>query len=114
MKTISTQPIPSSMPGLPELKAMGERRARLPQHEAYAVRLARVRDALFILQRHGIDVIDIDINRPKPVISIPYLKRNAVLGTAVPYQFGRDTRGRIRRLQIQLEGCRVEWDEAVN
>lgn len=110
MQIISTGPIKSSMPSLPELKNAPERRALLPQHAAYSVRLERVKDALFILQRHGIDVIDIDLNRPKPVITIPAGKRNAVLGPAAPYQISRDERGRVRRYQVMLEGCRIEYD----
>jgi len=107
---ISTAPINSSMPSLPELKAQPERRAALPQHNLYALRLARVRDALWVLQKHGIDVIDIDINRPKPVITIPAGKRNEALGSAWPYQISSDERGRVRRYQIILEGCRIEFD----
>lgn len=108
---ISTAPIASSLPGLPELKSQPERRALLPQHEAYAVRLARIRDALWVLQKHGIDVLEIDINRAKPIITIPALKRNASLGKAVAYQFSRDARGRVKRYQVNVEGCRIEFDE---
>lgn len=107
---ITTAPIASSMPGLPELKKTPERRALLPQHAAYSVRLERVKDALFILQRHGIDVIDIDLNRLKPVITIPAGRRNEALGRAWPYQISRDERGRVKRYQITVEGCRVEFD----
>lgn len=85
-------------------------RAPMPQHQTYAMRAARVLDALFALQKHGIDVIDIDINRPKPVITIPASKRNAALGRAWPYQISRDERGRVKRYQIIIEGCRVEFD----
>jgi hypothetical protein len=107
---ISTQPIASSLPALPELKAHPERRAPMPQHSLYAMRLARVRDALWVLQKHGIDVIDIDLNRPKPIITIPSGRRNEALGRAWPYQITRDERGRVKRYQITVEGCRVEFD----
>lgn len=103
----STAPITAS---LPELNAQPERRAPMPQHSLYAMRLARVRDALWALQKHGIDVIDIDINRPKPVITIPAGKRNDALGPAAMYQISRDARGRVKRYQITVEGCRVEFD----
>lgn len=103
MTTQFTQP-------LPPLLKNPQRRARLPQHETYALRLARVLDALFVLQKHGIDVIDIDINRPKPVITIPSGKRNEALGRAWPYQISRDARGRVKRYQIAIEGCRIEFD----
>lgn len=107
---ISTAPIKPSLSGLPELKANPERRAPMPQHNLYAMRLARVRDALWVLQKHGIDVIDIDLNRPKPVITIPSGRRNASLGQAAMYQISRDDRGRVKRYQITVEGCRVEFD----
>lgn len=107
---ISTAPIKSSLASLPELKANPDRRAPMPQHSLYAMRLVRVRDALWVLQKHGIDVIDIDINRPKPVITIPASKRNEALGRAWPYQISRDERGRVKRYQITVEGCRVEFD----
>lgn len=95
---------------LPPLLSKPQRRALMPQHQTYALRLARVRDALWVLQKHGIDVIDIDINRPKPVISIPAGKRNEALGPAWPYQISRDERGRVKRYQITIEGCRIEFD----
>lgn len=107
MKTISTQPIKSS---LPPLKKRPERPAPIPQHSIYSARLMRVRDALWVLQKHGIDVIDIDANRPKPVITIPASKRNERLGKAWPYQISRDERGRVKRYQIVIEGCRIEFD----
>ncbi|MHB9021332.1 MAG: hypothetical protein ACYC3A_05855 [Halothiobacillus sp.] len=114
-KTISPAPIASLREAaegrLPALNTHPERRARLPQHETYALRLTRVRDALFVLQRHGIDVIDIDINRPRPIISIPSGRRNNVLGQAWPYQLSHDQRGRVRRYQVLVEGCRVEFDQ---
>ncbi len=94
----------------PPLLDKPQRRAPMPQHQTYATRLARVHDALFVLQKNGIDVIDIDINRPKPVITIPASKRNEALGRAWPYQTSRDERGRVRRYQIAIEGCRVEFD----
>lgn len=95
---------------LPPLLGKPQRRAPMPQHQTYAMRLARVLDALFVLQKHRIDVIDIDINRPKPVITIPAGKRNEKLGKAWPYQISRDERGRVKRYQITVEGCRVEFD----
>jgi hypothetical protein len=107
---ISTAPIASSLPSLPGLKVKPERRAPIPQHNLYALRLAHVRDALWVLQKHGIDVIDIDINRPKPVITIPSGRRNESLGQAWPYQISRDERGRVKRYQITIEGCRIEFD----
>jgi hypothetical protein len=94
----------------PPLLSKPQRHAPMPQHQTYAMRLARVLDALFVLQKHGIDVIDIDINRPKPVITIPAGKRNEALGKAWPYQISRDDRGRVKRYQITVEGCRVEFD----
>lgn len=94
----------------PPLLDKPQRRALMPQHQTYAMRLARVLDALLVLQKNGIDVIDIDINRPKPVITIPASKRNEALGRAWPYQTSRDERGRVRRYQIAIEGCRVEFD----
>lgn len=110
MHFISTDPNKSSLPSLPELKAKPERQAPMPQHSLYTMRLVRVRDALWTLQKHGIDVIDIDLNRPKPVITIPAGRRNEALGRAWPYQISRDERGRVKRYQITVEGCRVEFD----
>lgn len=79
-----------------------------------ATNVERVRDALTLLGRHQIDVLDIDVNRSKPVITIPEDRRNEILGKAAWYQISHDDRGRFKRFQIMVEGCRVEYNSYVN
>lgn len=79
-------------------------------HQRYATRMLRVAAAIERLADLDIDVRGIDLDRPRPVITIANCAAVRHLGYAVPYVFGHDRRGRMRRYQVLLEGCRVEWD----
>jgi len=93
------------------MTAIQTQNARAPRsHDIYATRLMRVNDALDRLRVAGCDVLGIDLDRPMPVITIANSGAVRRLGRAVPYVYGHDRRGRMRRYQVRLEGCRVEWD----
>lgn len=79
-------------------------------HAAIARRIDTLREALSVLTRHGLDILDVDLNRSTPVILIPPRRHNAVLGGAVPYSHSHDPRGRVLRYQVMVAGCRVEWE----
>lgn len=77
-----------------------------------AANIERVRDALAILNEHRIDVIDIDINRPMPVIRVPVCRGVKKLGEPVPYSFHPSSRGRVTTNRVVLPECkcRIEYD----
>ncbi|MEO5344196.1 MAG: hypothetical protein H7842_12840 [Gammaproteobacteria bacterium SHHR-1] len=77
---------------------------------ALTLRMEALRRAVNVLLCQEIQILALDLNRDTPVIEISDLPRNQRLGPSAVYRHSRDARGAIARHQVQLEGCRVEWD----
>jgi hypothetical protein len=69
-----------------------------------------LREALSTCFERELQVLRIDMNRGVPMIEVTDLPRNRRIGQAAVYAVSRDARGQVRRYQVQLSGCRVEWE----
>lgn len=67
-------------------------------------------EALCTCFEQELQVLRIDMNRGVPMIEVSDLPRNRRIGQAAVYAVSRDARGQVRRYQVQLSGCRVEWE----
>jgi|GEM_PF-2958664 len=84
--------------------------ARPVGNEEVSRRLRCLREAIALLNELNLIVLEVDVNRPMPVILIQVSPRNKELGTAYAYSFTGGPQGRVRRMQVQRHGCRIEWD----
>ncbi|TQV63939.1 MAG: hypothetical protein FNT29_06055 [Halothiobacillaceae bacterium] len=73
-------------------------------------RLRCLREAIDMLSELNLTVLEVDVNRAMPVILIQVSPRNKALGTAFAYSMTGGAHGRVRRVQTQRNGCRIEWD----
>ncbi|MEO1752043.1 hypothetical protein [Thiofaba sp. EF100] len=73
-------------------------------------RLRCLREAIELLNGLSLTVLEVDANRPMPVITIQVSPRNRELGTAYAYAYMGGPHGRVRRMQVQRCGCRIEWE----
>jgi hypothetical protein len=75
----------------------------------YADRLLAVAAAIGALSKMNIAVIEVDINRVRPVITVqPCTAVNSLKG-ALFSRRGSAT-GVISRMQARLKDCRIEWE----
>ncbi|MEW6691580.1 MAG: hypothetical protein AB1340_01945 [Pseudomonadota bacterium] len=79
-------------------------------NEEVSRRLRCLREAIGLLNELNLIVLEVDANRPMPVILIQVSPRNKQLGQAYAYAYTGGAHGRVRRMQVQKHGCRIEWD----
>lgn len=73
-------------------------------------RIQCVKEAMQYLNDMGLNVLEVDINRPMPVILIQNSTRNKDIGMAFAYSYCNSAYGRVCRMQAQKFGCRIEWE----
>lgn len=75
----------------------------------YGERLLSAAEAVALLNELDITVLDMDINRVKPVITVqPCRGVNRLIG--VVYRHIGTPAGRLSIAQAQLCNCRIEWE----
>lgn len=72
-------------------------------------RMAAVELAIYRLKQMRITIENIDLNRSKPVITISKNNTNN-LEKATVFMHRGNAQGRAKRMQAQVENCRVEWE----
>lgn len=78
-------------------------------NQMYGNRLLAVAAALGRLNRLGIDIIDVDLNRSRPVLTVHPCAAVKQLKGATFCRRGTPN-GVINRQQANLEQCRIEWE----
>ncbi len=75
----------------------------------YSERLIAVAAAMARLNKMGISIIEIDLNRARPVMTVqPCAAVNNLKGAQ--YSRRGTPTGMISRMQAKLEKCRIEWE----
>src|SRR5690554_3012549 len=75
-------------------------------------RMAEAADTLRELNRRGIEVLELDVNRVKPVFLVAVSAATRALGGAC-YMRKCERGQQLFRRQVMIGNCRVEWDENV-
>ena len=89
------------------------KKQRLPNmNRLVLTRMAEAANTLQELNRLGIEVLSLDINRVKPVFLVAVSAAPRALGGAC-YMRKCERGQQLFRRQVMIGNCRVEWDENV-